>query len=170
MISPTQAELANYPFIFMHGRNKFSFTKEQRQALRDHLEYGGFIFADSICASPAFTDSFREEMQTILGNPLTPIDPRHDIWTNQRFGYRIDRLTLRTKDPSAPGGFREEQRPPEFEGAEINGRLAVVFSPRDLSCALENTKHSQCTGYTREDAIKVGTNVLLYSLLSDAKQ
>lgn len=168
MISPTQAELANHPFIFLHGRNKFSFTKEQRQAIRDHLDYGGFIFADSICASQAFTESFRREMQTILGTPLSPIDPGHEIWSNQRFGYLIDRVTLRTKDPTAQGGFREEQKPPHLEGAMIKGRLAVVFSPVDLSCALENTKHSQCTGYTREDAIKIGTNVVLYSLLSDA--
>lgn len=170
MISPTQAELARHPFIFMHGRNKFSFTQEQREAIRDHLNYGGFIFADSICASPAFTESFRLEMQAILGTPLTPIDPQHEIWSKDRFGYRIDRLTLRTKDPTATGGFREEQKPPEFLGAEVDGRLAVVFSPHDLSCALENTKHSQCTGYVREDAIKIGTNVLLYSLLSESRQ
>ncbi len=170
LISPTQAELANHPFIFMHGRNKFSFTEDERKAIADHLKYGGFIFADSICASREFTESFRQEMQSILGSPLTPIAPSHEIWTNERFGYKIDRVTLRTKDASATGGFREEQRAPELEGAEVNGRLAVIFSPRDLSCALENTRQSQCTGYLKEDAVKIGTNVLLYSLLSDAKR
>ena len=169
MVSASMEDLADHPFIFLHGRNRFSFTDSQRDALRKHLEYGGFIFADSICASQEFTNSFRKEISAILGVRLGPIDPRHEIWTNGRFGYVIDRVTLRTKAPNQPGGFREETKRPELEGAEIDGRLAVVFSPLDLSCALESTAKSQCTGYTREDALKIASNVILYSLLSDSK-
>lgn len=164
MISPTFEQLADHPFVFMHGRSGFSFTNEQREAIRDSLDNGGMIFADSICASQAFTDSFRKEMTEILGRPLQPIDPTHEIWG---YGNKIDKVTLRIRDPKVAGGFREEQRPPEFEGAEINGRLAVIFSPNDLSCALENTQKSQCTGYTHSDAMKIGYNVVMYYLLSD---
>ena len=77
-------------------------------------------------------------------------------------------MTLRTKDRTAQGGFREERRKPELLGAQMNGRLVAIFSPYDLSCALENTKVSQCNGYSHEDAKKIGTNVLLYSLRSDS--
>lgn len=165
MISPTFEQLADHPFIFVHGRYGFSFTKEQRESIRNSLDNGGMIFADSICASQDFTDSFRKEMAEILERPLQPIDPGHEIW--QDFGYVIDKVTLRTRDPKAAGGFREERRAPELEGAVINGRLAVVFSPNDLSCALENIQKSQCTGYIHEDALKIGYNVLMYYLLSD---
>ena len=104
-------------------------------------------------------------MFSILGNqPLVPIDPSHEIWT-ETFGYKLDRVTLRTKTNG--GTFQEDVSSPKLEGAEINGRLAVVFSPNDLSCALENTAKSQCTGYTHQDSLKITTNVLLYSLLSD---
>ena len=57
--------------------------------------------------------------------------------------------------------------PPRLEMGEYNGRVAVVFSPYDLSCALENIQTSQCTGYTRESATKIGVNVVLYYLLGD---
>ena len=77
-------------------------------------------------------------------------------------------MTLRTKDAAAPGGFRETITAPQMEGVELNGRLAVVFSPFDLSCALENTALSNCTGYTRADALQIGAKVILYSLRSDA--
>ena len=169
MVSANTDEIVDHPFIFMHGRYAFTFTQEEREAIKKHLEFGGFIFADSICASSEFTNSFRKEMAEILGAPLQPIPSDHDIWSN-RFGRKIDNCTLRVKDQRAKGGFRSVVKPPELEGAEIDGRLAVVFSPHDLSCAMENVAQSQCTGYTRQDATEISTNVILYSLLSDTKE
>ena len=46
----------------------------------------------------------------------------------------------------------------------IGDRWAVIFSPYDLSCALEKQNSMECTGYGREDAEKIALNVLLYSL------
>ena len=176
IIPPELNQLADHPFVFMHGRNAFQFNEAQRSALRTYLEFGGLIFADSICSSPQFTKSFREEMSKILGRDLDPIPKNHPIWIDprgdglqNRFGYDIQQVTLRTRDANVDGGFRSSLRPPELEGVEMNGRLAVIFSPNDLSCALENTAFSQCDGYTRDDAIKIGTNVILYSLLSDVE-
>ena len=56
---------------------------------------------------------------------------------------------------------------PELEGIEIGGRLAVIFSPYDISCALEQHESLQCPGYTREDAARIALNVLMYSLSPD---
>ena len=58
--------------------------------------------------------------------------------------------------------------PPELDGIQIDGRLAVIFSPYDISCALEQHEALQCRGYTREDAARIALNVLLYSLSPDA--
>ena len=49
-------------------------------------------------------------------------------------------------------------------GLEINGRLAVVFSPYDLSCALENHESLECKGYIKADAARLGVNVILFAL------
>ena len=59
---------------------------------------------------------------------------------------------------------RIEQTAPVLEGILIDGRLVVVFSPYDLSCALENQASIECKGYVREDAAKIGINVLLYAM------
>ena len=167
LIVPTLDQLAEHPFVFMHGRSSFKFTEEEREALKAWLEVGGFVFADSVCSSPQFTNSFRKEIQSITGQALKPIPPNHPIWTDQRFGYRLDQVTFQQRDPNAKGGFSREQRPPELEAIEIDGQLRVIFSPWDLSCAMENTAFSQCDGYTREDASRIATNVILYRLLSD---
>jgi hypothetical protein len=77
------------------------------------------------------------------------------------------KVTLNTPDRNAPGGFTSQEVVPQMEGITIDGRLAVVFSPVDLSCALENASATQCRGYSRDSAIKIGTNVILYRLRVD---
>ena len=42
--------------------------------------------------------------------------------------------------------------------------MGCGFSPYDLSCALEKENSPDCPGYTREDAARIGLNVVLYSL------
>ena len=160
-------QLSNHPFVFMHGRSKFSFSEEERLALRTYLQMGGFIFADSICSSKEFTSSFRSEMRKVLGEDLKPIPASHPIWTDdKRYLFRIENVTLRKKRGEG-GKFEEIKGPPDLEGHEIDGRLAVVFSQNDISCAMESTIVSQCEGYKREDAERIGINVLLYRLRVD---
>jgi hypothetical protein len=156
-------KLGDYPFVFMHGRNSFSFSEEERTALKIYIEMGGFIFADSICSSKEFTVSFREEMRKILGVELKPIPADHPLWTDRKFLYRIDSVTLRKKRGET-GKFDEVKGPPDLEGHTVDGRLGVVFSQHDLSCAMESSTVSQCDGYIRKDAEKIGINVLLYRL------
>jgi hypothetical protein len=166
LISPLDDQLFDYPFVFMHGRTTFRFSDQERTALKLYLEQGGFLFADSICSTRAFTQSFRDEMQAITGQPLRVLAPDHEIW-DERFGGTIPQVTLRTRSSRAPGGFDSSVRRPELEGIELNGRLAVVFSPHDISCALENSNFSQCDGYIHDDAVRLGKKIVFYSLLSD---
>jgi len=54
--------------------------------------------------------------------------------------------------------------PPELEGIRLGDRYGVIFSPYDLSCALEKQESLECPGYTRDDAARIGLNIILYSL------
>ena len=168
-IQPTMDELADHPFVFMHGRNSFRFTEKQREELKQFLGVGGTLFVDSICSSPAFTEAFRREMKAMFpDNPLTPIPADHPIWDNQKYGgYPLSRVTITKPDRAVEGGFQRRVVSPQLEGIQIDGHYAVIFSPYDLSCAMENTSLSQCEGYTREDASRIAINVLLYALYRD---
>ena len=59
----TDPALFDYHMVFMHGRNRFTLTEAERKQLRTFLQRGGMIFANAICASQPFADSFRREMQ-----------------------------------------------------------------------------------------------------------
>ncbi len=169
MISPDFDLLADHPFIFMHGRSAFFFNNEQRKAIKNYIEKSkGFILVDSICASKAFNESFRREMKEIFPDkPLKPIPPTHALWNDERFGFPVKEVRLRKPDPNGPGGFSEKLTHPLFESIEVDERLAIVYSPYDLSCALENSTVSQCEGYTRRDAAIMGIKILLYRLIRD---
>jgi hypothetical protein len=100
---------------------------------------------------------------------LEAVEPDHPIFTTAYGGYALGRVTLRSSQRGASGGLsmRERQTAPELEMARIDGRAAVIFSPYDLSCALESQSSIQCPGYSTEDAAKIGINCLLYVLLEE---
>ena len=58
---------------------------------------------------------------------------------------------------------------PLLEGIEIDGRLAVIYSKYDISCALERQSAGNCEGYLPEDAVKLATNIVLYASLQDLR-
>ena len=59
---------------------------------------------------------------------------------------------------------RQVRTAPLLEALEIDGRWAVIFSPYDISCALENHASLECKGYVTADAAKIAVNVLLFAL------
>jgi hypothetical protein len=159
--------LFNYHLVFLHGRNEFRLSDAERKQLRSYVERGGMILADSVCASAAFTKAFRREMQAIFPDTaLERIPPEHPVFTTEYGGFDLGIVTRRDPRRSADGAIRAELRegPPELEGIKIGDRYAVFFSPYDLSCALESHESLECQGYTRDDAARIGLNVILYSL------
>jgi hypothetical protein len=167
-ISITDPEIFDYHLVFMHGRNSFRLTEAEQAQLRTYVERGGMIFANSICASRSFTESFRREMQQVFPDkPLEPVAVDDPLLTPRYGGFDLKTVTRRDPqrtDPKEPLKGLLRQVPPELEGIRVNGRLAVIFSRFDLSCALEKQDSLECQGYTREDAGRIGLNVLLYSL------
>ncbi|MEM9412353.1 MAG: DUF4159 domain-containing protein, partial [Planctomycetota bacterium] len=152
MISPVPEQLFDHPFIFVHGRNEFFFKNAEVEALTNYVKGGnrGFIFADAICSSKAFRKAFSEQIVRIVpGSTLEPIPSDHPIWSNQYGGFDIQTVTITKPDRTKPSGFATRKVAPQFYGIEIEGRLVVVYSPLDLSCALENATRSHCEGYTR---------------------
>ena len=53
---------------------------------------------------------------------------------------------------------------PLLEGLQIDDRISVVFSPYDISCALENGSSLQCKGYVKGDAARLAINIILFAL------
>jgi hypothetical protein len=86
-----------------------------------------------------------------------------------KVGREIKTLRRRTSQRDAKGAVQAEIRnlDPFLEGVEIGGRYVIVYSRYDISCALERQTSVSCEGYVAEDATKLATNIVLYSLLQE---
>jgi prenyltransferase beta subunit len=167
-LSMTGEAIFNYPVVFMHGRNRFFLTDSERKQLKTYLERGGLLMANAICASEAFANSFRREMEAMFpDHPLESIPSNHPMLTPEYGGFDLSTVTRRDPQERGSGKRMEDilrEVPPDLEGIRFGDRYGVIFSRFDLSCALEKQNSLECRGYIREDAAKIGLNILLYSL------
>ena len=165
-LSIIDPQLFRYHLVFMHGRHSFRLTPAERKQLRTYLERGGMLFADAICSSREFNESFAREMAEIFpAHKLERIPPNHPLFSTEYGGEDLSVVERREPAQAGDGPLRtlERQGEPYLEGIKLGDRYAVIFSPYDISCALENHASLECAGYTRKDAARIGLNVLLYS-------
>lgn len=168
LLAPSDPALFDHPISFIHGRRDFRWTAAERAGLATYLQRGGFLFGDAICASPQFAAAFRREIQAALpGAQFVRLPPTHPLFTPDFGGFDLAEVTLR--DPQLRSGddplkAKLTKIKPLLEGVEIDGRLAVVLSPYDLSCAMENQASLECKGYVPADAAKLGVNLILFAL------
>ena len=173
LVSPTDPQLQEHPLLYLHGRQSFTFSESERAALRNHLENGGFILGDAICASKPFADSVQAELQAILPDASwVPVPVEHPALTTQFGGFDIRRVTITEPSQEAIGGekgkgvgIRKQVGPPVLQMLVHQERVVAIFSPLDMSCALESRGASQCLGYLNKDAAKIGINMILFALL-----
>lgn len=167
-VSPGDPQLLEHPLAFIHGRRDFQWSAAERKALAEYLQRGGFLFGDAICASPQFAAAFRREVQAALPRArFRRIPADHPLFSKEFRGYDLATVTLRDPQVRAendPLKAKLERIKPLLEGVEIDGRLVVVFSPYDISCAMENHASLECKGYIKGDAARIALNVILYAL------
>ena len=152
----------------MHGRDRFQLSAAQTDALRDYLNRGGFLFADACCGSAGFDRSFRNLIEQLFPDqPLTQVPISHEVFSDV-IGEDIRQVTRRRLIPGEKDASLKtviETVPPFLEGIEIDGRLAIIYSKYDISCALEHQAALSCDGYIQKDAVRIAVNVVLYALL-----
>lgn len=168
-VNLSDRDLFKYPIVYMHGRNSFRLSPEEREQLKLYAERGGVLFADACCGARAFDESFRSEIEAAFGAKLERIPPDHELFS-EKIGFALRSVKRRTAGPPNPGEpldttVRDVE--PFLEGILIDGRYAVIYSKYDISCALEHQASSACPGYESEDAFRIAINVILYAMLQD---
>jgi RNA polymerase sigma factor (sigma-70 family) len=158
-LSPRDPNLVYYPLLYMSGRGAFTYAREDLEALRLHLEPGGgTIFADAACGNAAFDAAFRRFVTNLLPkHPLVAI-PRDDPIYTDAIGVNLNDVQY-TKAAGGGRGF------PQLEGVKLKDHWAIIYSKLDVGSALEGKIDADCKGYTRESALKIAGNVLIYSIL-----
>jgi len=154
--------LQDVPFLWVHGRQDFVLTQEQRQVLRNYIENGGIVIAASLCGDDGFTTAFRREWISVFPELPLEVVPTDSELLNVSNGYDIRSVPIRRFDRS--GKLVKSVGSPALEWMKYDGLVSLIFSPLDLSCALESPNSIQCPGYETDVAAKIAANIVLYCL------
>ncbi len=145
-------DLFSFPFVIMTGEAAFFLSTKERENLKRYLENGGFLLASASCSNKEWSRSFRSEMRKIFGEDgLKNIDFEHPMF---RTVYTVEKLAL-----SKSSGFAK------LEGAEVNGKMVVVFSEEGLNDSKNAHGCCCCGGNEIKNSLEMNVNILAYALL-----
>src|SRR5262249_4906820 len=118
---PPQAEqVADYRFLYMHGRGAFALERADLKHLRFVLETGGVLLADACCGSRAFDAAFRkfaEELWADKKLKLEPIPLTDELYSAELNGAAIAKVRCRREGADGGAAGREyREAPPALEG------------------------------------------------------
>ncbi|MBN2379842.1 DUF4159 domain-containing protein [candidate division WOR-3 bacterium] len=152
VLTLSDRELENYPILFMTGHGRVSFSEMERERLRHYLRGGGFLYADD---DYGMDQSFREEMAKLFPNSeLVELPFEHPIY---HIFYDFDNGPPQTHK-------HIEDEPPKGFGIFEGGELVVFYTynsnPSDGWTAAHDDPED-----VREQAYRIGVNIVLYALL-----
>ncbi|MBN1910442.1 MAG: DUF4159 domain-containing protein [Pirellulales bacterium] len=152
------AKTATYPLLYMTGHREFAWTADDVARLRRYLTAGGLLLADACCGRTSFDMSFRREMAKVFpDSKLARLPADHPLL---KCHYQIDRIAYTPRVREDFGNLGG----PELESITVDGRLVVVYSRFDLGNGWEQFPHAYSYGVKDADALKIGTNVIVYAM------
>ena len=157
-VNLTKADAFQYPFIYMTGHKDFRFTTEELTALRSYLKNGGILLADSCCGRAAFDRAFRREIKRALP------DKDLEVLSNNHPVYLSRHVMSSVKYTPMVQQAQPDLATPCLEGISLGGVVCVVYSPYDMGCGWESAVHPYSKGYSGNDSLKLGLNIITYAM------
>lgn len=162
----TDGALFSHPFLYMAGKEEFEPLSEvELEILRRYLTFGGFLLVDDSAgySGHSFDKSARREIKRLFPErELRRLPSSHSVF---RSFYLIKGI----------GGRRIIS--PFLEGVDLDDRTPIIYCRNDLGGAWEkdylgNWAYECVPGREaqRQDALKMGVNIVLYSLTLTYKQ
>jgi hypothetical protein len=146
---------------YLVGAGEVAFADAEKQALKDYLAKGGWLWAEAAQGATVFDKSF----QTLAAEQawelkLLPAD--HPLM-NGKFktaaGYNVAkgvqfRRALKMRRTNSPFV--------DFFGIYQDGKLVGVYSPLDLMFSTTGYESYGCLGYQTPDAVAAATNMVVF--------
>ena len=145
-------EIENYPILYMTGHGKVSFSKAERERLREYLRSGGFLYADD---DYGMDESFRAEIAEVFPNSeLVELPYDHLIY---HIFYDFAN--------GPPQTHKHVEGPPKGFGLFDAGRLVIFYTVNSNPSDGWTVAHNNPPD-VREHAFRMGINIVLYALLN----
>jgi hypothetical protein len=164
-INPEQAiadagsiEIFNYPFIHMTGHGNVIFSNQEAENLRNYMLAGGFLHISDNYGMDSF---IRIQLKKIFPElDLIELPFSHPIY-HQKYDFPKGLPKIHEHDKKAPQGF----------GLIYKGKLICFY---DFECDLGDGWESQeihnDSQEARNNALKMGANIISYAFMNFAKK
>jgi hypothetical protein len=146
------SDLFLYPFIHMTGHGNVVFSPAEADNLRTYLEGGGFLHIDDNYGMDEF---IRVELKKIFpNNELVELPFDHELF-HQKYDFN-----------GLPKIHEHDGKRPQAFGIIVDGRVVCLYTyETDLSDGWENPDVHNDSEDKREQALKMGANILMYAFM-----
>ena len=152
-VDADESQLAPYPFLYLTGHRDPKLSDEEVEAVRRHLQAGGFLFVNNCCGRSAFDQHARALVGRIFPDqPLAAIEPEHPLYDSF---FTVSEVHDRQTGAA---------RPVELEGITVKDRLVMVYSKNDMVSHLKQVSDPYGNGYDAESCRRLVLNVVSYAL------
>ncbi len=147
-------DLYDYPFAFLTGHGNISINEAEARNLRNYLDNGGFLYADDDYGLDKY---FREMMKQVYPDEeLVEVPFSHPIY-HQLYEF----------PDGLPKIHKHDGKPPRGYAIFREGRMVVYYTVEtNLSDGWANPEVHNDPPETREKALQMGSNILIYALTS----
>lgn len=147
------------PFCYLAGHRLVQFNADEKQNFKRYVDNGGFIFVDDCNhdIDGLFARTFEQQMAEIFGNEaLKKIPNNHPIYTSF---FEFD-------GPPSTGlelnGWGDDLVHDYLKAIEINGRIAVLYSNKDLGCEWDYDFRNK--RWLAVDNTRFAVNIVVYAM------
>ena len=145
------------------GTGSFLIDDVAEKAMKDYVDAGGTLVVDAAGGDGEFASTVEKELNKIFGPKAEselskPLDAGNSI-----FALDGDKLGKVNYTNFTRGKLLGSLDAPRLRGLTVNGRLAVIYSPEDMSVGLMGHPYDGVVGYTPQSATELMTRVVLNS-------
>jgi hypothetical protein len=160
-------DLKGQDVAFLAGTEAFELDAEEREALKNALEAGTFLWLEAAMGSPGFDEAVRRLAEALEWN-LRRLPADHPLMTGEIPGGLGRDLTEDVQFRRTLRIARADRDYAELIGIFAGGELVGVYSPLDVAFSLTGYQAYGCGGYEAEDALAVASNIVLWTRRGEA--
>lgn len=141
-----------YPILFLTGHGNLKFSQTEALRLRSYLQNGGFLYIDDDYGLDEFV---RKELKKVF--------PEQDL-VELPFSHGIYHCHFKFPN-GLPKTHEHDKKPPQGFGLFHNGRLCVFYTyESNISDGWADPDVHNDPPHKREEALKMGTNIVVWAL------
>jgi len=159
VIALSDPTMLSSPFCYMAGHRLVQFNAQEKEHFKTYVENGGFVFVDDCNhdIDGMFARTFEAQMADMFGaQALKKIPNDHPIYSSF---FEFDGPPRTSVELN---GWGDDLVHEYLKAIEINGRIAVLYSNKDLGCEWDYDFRNK--RWLREDNTKFAVNIVIYAM------